>query len=58
MLPQPNRVLGEHDAPLQQEQEVFAKDLEKMWSSANVAPNPEEHTLIRNEYLQVTAIRK
>ena len=38
--------------------EVFAKDLEKLWSSANVAPNPKEHTLIRNEYLQVTAIRK
>ncbi len=39
-------------------QAVFAKELEKLWSSANIAPNPKEHTLIRNEYLQVTAVRK
>jgi hypothetical protein len=43
---------------MRQGSEVFAKDLEKLWSSANVASNPKEHTLIRNEYLQVTAIRK
>ena len=36
----------------------FATDLEALWVSANVATDPETHTLIRNEYLQVTAKRK
>jgi SAM-dependent methyltransferase len=35
----------------------MAKDLVALWSSANVAPDPEGHTLIKNEYLQVTARR-
>jgi SAM-dependent methyltransferase len=39
-------------------QAAFAAELEDLWASANVAPNPKEHTLIHNEYLQVTAVRK
>jgi len=39
-------------------QVAFAADLEALWASANVAPDPASHTLIRNEYLQVTAVRK
>ncbi|HEX4320680.1 MAG TPA: class I SAM-dependent methyltransferase [Acidobacteriaceae bacterium] len=38
-------------------QTAMAADLETLWASANVAPDPENHTLIRNEYLQVTATR-
>jgi 2-polyprenyl-3-methyl-5-hydroxy-6-metoxy-1,4-benzoquinol methylase len=38
-------------------QAVYASDLEALWASANVAPDPADHTLIRNQYLQVTAIR-
>jgi 2-polyprenyl-3-methyl-5-hydroxy-6-metoxy-1,4-benzoquinol methylase len=38
-------------------QEALAADLTALWSSANVSPNPESHTLVRNEYLQITAIR-
>jgi len=38
-------------------QGALAADLEQLWSGANVSPNPEEHTRIRNEYLQVTARR-
>jgi SAM-dependent methyltransferase len=38
-------------------QAALAADLEALWASANTAPNPESHTLIHNEYLQVTAIR-
>ncbi|HEY4380092.1 MAG TPA: class I SAM-dependent methyltransferase [Acidobacteriaceae bacterium] len=38
-------------------QAAFAADLEALWSSANVAPDPANRTLIHNEYLQVTAIR-
>ena len=37
---------------------AFTEDLEALWSGANVAPDPEVHTLIRNEYLQVTGTRK
>lgn len=37
---------------------AFAADLEALWSGANVAPDPEAHTVIRNEYLQVTARRR
>jgi 2-polyprenyl-3-methyl-5-hydroxy-6-metoxy-1,4-benzoquinol methylase len=39
-------------------QAALAADLEALWSSANVAPDAASHTLIRNEYLQVTALRK
>jgi len=38
-------------------QAAFAADLESLWSGANTATDPTSHTLIRNEYLQVTAIR-
>jgi SAM-dependent methyltransferase len=38
-------------------QAALAADLEALWVSANVAPDPENHTVIRNEYLQVTARR-
>jgi ubiquinone/menaquinone biosynthesis C-methylase UbiE len=37
-------------------QAALASDLVALWSAANVAPNPEQHTVTRNEYLQVTAI--
>jgi SAM-dependent methyltransferase len=36
---------------------AFAEDLEGLWSGANVASDPEVHTLVKNEYLQVTARR-
>jgi SAM-dependent methyltransferase len=39
-------------------QAAFAADLESLWSNANTAPDPSTHTLVPNEYLQVTAIRK
>jgi SAM-dependent methyltransferase len=38
-------------------QAAFAVDLESLWAGANVAPDATNHTLIRNEYLQVKAIR-
>ena len=38
-------------------QAAFAADLEALWSGANVASDPADHTLVRNEYLRVTAIR-
>lgn len=39
-------------------QAALASDLESLWASANVAPDPTSQTLVRNQYLQVTAIRK
>jgi len=33
----------------------LAADLEALWAGANVAPDPAEHLLVRNRYLQVTA---
>jgi SAM-dependent methyltransferase len=39
-------------------QAAFAAELEALWAGANVAPDPEKHTLVHNEYLQVTAIRR
>ena len=39
-------------------QATLREDLEALWSRANVAENSAEHTLVRNEYLQVTAIRR
>ncbi len=36
---------------------AFATDLEALWAGANVATDPDHHTLIRNEYLEVTATR-
>jgi SAM-dependent methyltransferase len=38
-------------------QAALTQDLVTLWSSENIAPDPENHTLIRNEYLQVTATR-
>jgi SAM-dependent methyltransferase len=38
-------------------QSAFAADLESLWSAANVSPAPATHTLIHNQYLQVTATR-
>ena len=39
-------------------QAAFSADLEALWASANVSPDPENHTLIHNEYLRISAIRK
>lgn len=39
-------------------QDAFAADLEQLWASHNVSPTPASHTLVENEYLQVTAVRK
>jgi SAM-dependent methyltransferase len=38
-------------------QAALASDLEALWSGANVAEDTENRVLIRNEYLQVTALR-
>lgn len=38
-------------------QQAFAADLTTLWSSVNTAPEPANHTLIRNGYLQITATR-
>ena len=33
-------------------------ELVALWTEFNVADDPAEHTLVRNEYLQVTAVRR
>jgi SAM-dependent methyltransferase len=38
-------------------QAAMATDMESLWASANVAPDPDGHVLIRNEYLQVIGTR-
>jgi len=38
-------------------QAAFAADLEALFAGANVSPDPTNHTLIHNEFLQVTASR-
>lgn len=38
-------------------QQAFAGDLIALWSGANIAADPEHHTLVPNEYLQVVATR-
>ena len=38
-------------------QAAFASDLEALWASANSSPDP-NRTLVKNQYLQVTAKRK
>jgi hypothetical protein len=38
-------------------QQALAADLESLWSGANRSPDPENHTLIRNEFLRVLAKR-
>ena len=39
-------------------QAALRRDLEDLWSGANVAEDPAAHMLVRNEYLQVTARRR
>ncbi len=39
-------------------QSALAADLESLWALANVADDPMARTLVRNEYLQVTGMRK
>lgn len=39
-------------------QKAFAKEMEKLWASANRADDPKTHTRIGNEYLEVRAIRR
>ena len=38
-------------------QQALAADLEALWSKHNVSPDPANHILVRNEYLQVVATR-
>jgi hypothetical protein len=47
--------LGRLDAP---KQATLLHDLEPLWIDNNLATNGEIHTLIRNEYLEVRAIRR
>jgi SAM-dependent methyltransferase len=39
-------------------QAKFAEALEELWAGANVAENPGERTLVKNEYLEVVARRR
>jgi len=39
-------------------QAKFAEALEELWAGANVAEDPEERTLVKNEYLEVVARRR
>jgi len=39
-------------------QAAFMKEMVKLWSSANAAPDPESHTVIENQYLEVRAVRR
>jgi SAM-dependent methyltransferase len=38
-------------------QDAMAADLTALWSKANQSPDPANHTLVRNRYLQVKAVR-
>jgi ubiquinone/menaquinone biosynthesis C-methylase UbiE len=38
-------------------QAAMAAELEALWSSANTSPSPATHTLVHNQYLQITATR-
>ena len=38
-------------------QDAMAADLTALWSQANQSPDPAHHTLVKNQYLQVKAIR-
>jgi len=38
-------------------QAALAADLEALWRGANIASDPESHTLVRNQYLQILAKR-
>ena len=37
---------------------AFQSDMEVLYAGANVSPDPENHTLIHNQFLQVTAVRR
>lgn len=39
-------------------QKALFSDLEHLWSSENAAPDPANHTLIKHEYIRITATRK
>ncbi len=39
-------------------QAALAADLEQLWAGANVADDPRKRTVVENEYLRVTAVRK
>lgn len=39
-------------------QAAFAQALEALWASGNVADDPEKHTLVRNQYLEVRAVKR
>lgn len=39
-------------------QKVFAREMEKLWTSANTANDPKSQTLVKNEYLEVQAVRR
>lgn len=39
-------------------QKAMFTELVALWTSANVSTDPDRHTLVKNEYLQVTARRK
>jgi SAM-dependent methyltransferase len=39
-------------------QAAMASDMEALWAENNVAPDPDNHTLVHNQYLLVTARRK
>ena len=39
-------------------QKALTEDLVALWSSANIATDPDSHTLISNQYLQITATRQ
>lgn len=48
-------ILGRLDAP---KQTALSKDLERLWVDDNLATDGENHTSIRNEYLETLAIRR
>lgn len=39
-------------------QAAFAKDLEELWASHNVSATPASHMLVKNQYLEVRAVKK
>lgn len=39
-------------------QKAMFADLEKLWASENTAPDPANHTLIKHEFIEITATRK
>ncbi|MGA8939291.1 MAG: class I SAM-dependent methyltransferase [Acidobacteriaceae bacterium] len=39
------------------QQQALAADLEALWSDKNIAPDTASHTVVPNEYMQITAVR-